>query len=165
MTAATVIQIIADWAVVPVVLIGAWSLLVYVPKGRRFEAYARVLLAGLTVYMVAKFVGTIYQPATERPYELLGLAPGASYLDNPGFPSDHALFVAAIACAVWFETKRRRVSLVLALFVIVVCVGRVVALVHTPADVIAGVFIALLGAAWYMQPSIGTKKYKPVLQK
>jgi undecaprenyl-diphosphatase len=149
MVAELFIRLIADVAVVPVVLIGAWALLFNVPKGRRFEAYSRILLAGLTAYMIAKFVGTIYQPATLRPFEVLGVDPGAFYLNNPGFPSDHALFVTAIACAVWFETRQKKISLILAGLVILICVGRVVANVHSPIDVMGGVVIALVGALWY----------------
>jgi len=149
MSADILIRLIADVAVIPVVLLGAWALLFKVPKGKRFEAYSRVLMAGLTAYLLAKFIGTIYQPETLRPFELLGVEAGASFLNNPGFPSDHALFVAAITCAVWFETRMKKLSLVLAALVVLVCVGRVLALVHTPLDVIGGVIIALAGALWY----------------
>jgi len=143
------LHFIADILVIPVVLIGAWALLFKVPKKGRFEAYCRILMAGLTAYMLAKFIGTIYQPETLRPFEILGVDPGALYLNNPGFPSDHALFVTAITCAVWFETRMRNVSILLASFVVIICIGRVVALVHTPLDVIGGVVIALTGALWY----------------
>lgn len=149
MTPELIIRLLADLAVIPVVLVGAWALLFKVPKGHRFQAYSRVLLAGLTAYMIAKFVATIYQPSDLRPFELLGVDPGASYLNNPGFPSDHALFVTAIACAVWFETRMKKVSVALAVLVLLICVGRVLALVHTPLDVIGGVVIALIGALWY----------------
>ena len=149
MTADFLIRLIADYSVIAVVLIGAWAILFKVPKGHRFESYCRILMAGLTAYLIAKFVATIYQPSDLRPFELLGVNPGASYLNNPGFPSDHALFVTAIACAVWFETRMKKVSMVLAALVVVVCIGRVLALVHTPFDVIAGVGIALVGALWY----------------
>lgn len=159
MTIEIIIRLIADLAVIPVVLIGAWALLFKVPKGHRFEAYARVLLAGLTAYMLAKFVATIYQPSDLRPFEILGVDPGASYLNNPGFPSDHALFVAAIACAVWFETRMKKVSLVLAGLVLLVCVGRVLALVHTPLDVVGGVLIALIGALWYSNAPRNQKEH------
>jgi undecaprenyl-diphosphatase len=149
MTLELIIRLIADVAVIPVILLGAWALLFKIPKGHRFEAYCRILLAGLTAYMLAKFIATIYQPATLRPFELLGVEPGAAYLNNPGFPSDHALFVTAIACAVWFETRMKKLSIVLASLVLLICIGRVVALVHTPLDVIGGVVIALTGALWY----------------
>ena len=143
------IRVIADAAVIPVILIGAWALLFKVPKGNRFEAYSRILMAGLTSYMLAKFIGTIYQPETLRPFELMGVNPGAFYLNNPGFPSDHALFVTAITLAVWFETRMKKVTILLTGLVVLICVGRVLALVHTPFDVIGGVVIALIGALWY----------------
>ena len=129
------VKLIADYSVVPIVLLGAWALLFGVPKGGRYEAYCRVLMAGLTAYLFAKLIGAVYQPTGMRPYEMLGLHPGASYLDNPGFPSDHTLFVTAIALAVWFETTYRKLAVGLFLLVIVVAVGRVLALVHTPLDV------------------------------
>lgn len=143
------VRLIADIAVIPIALLGAWVLLFKIPRGQRFESYARILMAGLTAYMLAKFVATVYQPSEMRPFELLGVDPGASYLENPGFPSDHALFVTAIVCAVWFETRMKALSIVLASLALLVCVGRVLALVHTPLDVIGGVVIALVGAVWY----------------
>jgi len=149
MTSEFIIRLIADAAVVPVILIGAWALLFYVPKGRRYESYCRVLLAGLTAYLLAKGIGAVYQPEALRPFELMGVDPGALYLNNPGFPSDHALFVTAITCAVWFETRMKRTSIILASLVVLICLGRVLALVHTPLDVVGGVLIALIGALWY----------------
>ena len=146
-----IIKLIADVAVIPVVLIGAFVLLFKVPKGKRYEAYCRILMAGLTAYLIAKFAAELYQPSIERPFQLLGVDPGALYLNNPGFPSDHALFVTAITAAVWFETRMKKVSLVLLTLTILVCVGRVLALVHTPIDVILGVIIALIGALWYIE--------------
>lgn len=150
MDSAFLVQLIADYAVFPVVVLGAWALL-RIPAGQRYRAYGRVLMAGLTAFLLAKLLATVYQPETMRPYELMGVTPGASYLDNPGFPSDHALFVAAIALAVWAETRHKALSIVLAVLVIVVCVGRVLALVHTPLDVVVGVLIAGVGGLWYLQ--------------
>ncbi len=158
MTAETLIRIIADGAVIPVVLIGVWALLFKVPKGARFAAYSRVLLAGLTAYMVAKFIGTIYQPEGMRPFELMGVDPGASYLDNPGFPSDHVLFVTAITLAVWFETRRKGITIVLVVLSALVALGRVLALVHSPLDVFGGIAFALVGALWYGSRYIEEKK-------
>lgn len=144
-----IIKLIADGAVIPIVLIGAWAFLFKIPKGHRFEAYARILMAGLTAFLVAKLLGSIYQPSTERPFELLGLHAGASYLNNPGFPSDHALFAAVITFAVWFETKQKKTTIILAALTLAVCIGRVLALVHTPLDVVGGISVAAIGTVWY----------------
>jgi undecaprenyl-diphosphatase len=151
MTTQTFISLIADGAIIPIVAIAGYALLFLVPKGTRFEAYSRILMAGLTAYLIAKLVGAIYQPATERPFELLGVAAGASYLNNPGFPSDHALFTAFLTLAVWFETKKKAITVVLVVLTLAVCVGRVLALVHTPLDVIGGILVASVGALWYLQ--------------
>jgi membrane-associated phospholipid phosphatase len=156
-----VIRLIADAAVIPIALIGAWALIFKIPKGQRFNAYARILMAGLTAYMLAKFAATIYQPSDLRPFQELGIEPGAFYLNNPGFPSDHALFVTAIVCAVWFETRLKKTTIVLVALVVLVCLGRVLAHVHTPLDVIGGVLIALVGALWYSNAprrTLGSKK-------
>lgn len=146
-----IIKLCADFAAVPVVLIGSYALIFKIPKGQRFEAYKRILMAGLTAYLFAKLIGSIYQPTSERPFELLGKAAGASYLNNPGFPSDHTLFLTAIICAVWFETRQKVITLILIILLSLVCIGRVLALVHTPLDVIGGIVIAMMGCGWYME--------------
>jgi membrane-associated phospholipid phosphatase len=152
------IRIVADGAVIIVVLLGVYTILFKVPRGGRFEAYSRILMAGLTAYLLAKFIASIYQPSFERPFETLGVDPGALYLNNPGFPSDHALFVTAITAAVWFETKRKKTTIVLVSLVALICLARVLALVHTPLDVIGGVAIALIGAVWYMNKTVEKKR-------
>jgi len=81
----------------------------------------------------------------------LGVSAGASYLNNPGFPSDHALFAAFLTLAVWFETRRKKIALTLLVLTLLVCVGRVLALVHTPLDILGGLIVACLGAVWYLQ--------------
>lgn len=146
-----VVKLIADYAVIAVVVVAVGAIVRYVPKGSRYRVGCQILMAGLTAYLIAKLVAFAYQPETQRPYQQLGVEPGASYLDNPGFPSDHALFVTAVALAAWATTKRRWVGGVLGILVVLVCVGRVSALVHTPLDVIAGVGIALVGGLWYLQ--------------
>ncbi len=146
----TLIRLIADGTLLPIVLIGVYALIAKVPSKGRYEAYCRILMAGLTAYLTAKFMATLYQPTGERPFEILGVAPGAAYLNNPGFPSDHALFAASIFFAVWFETKHKVLGWTLAVLVVLVCVGRVLALVHTPLDVLGGLIAASVGAGWYL---------------
>ena len=145
-----IVKIFADGAVIPIMLIAAWALLFLIPNKDKFASYSRILMAGLTAYFIAKFVGAIYQPVDMRPFELMGVEPGASYLDNPGFPSDHVLFVTAITLAVWFETKRKAVTVVLVILSAMVALGRVLALVHSPLDVVGGIAFALIGALWYL---------------
>ena len=143
------IRFLADILVAPIVLIGAFALLCYVPKKDRFQAYARILMAGLTALLLAKLAAAIWQPEGVRPFIDLGLAPHAAYLNNPGFPSDHVLFAMTITLAVFFETKRRRIAAALLVMTVLVGIGRILALVHTPIDVAGGLLFALLGALWY----------------
>jgi membrane-associated phospholipid phosphatase len=166
----TIIKLFADGAVIPIILIAGYALLFLVPKGHRFEAYARILMAGITAYLLAKLLASVYQPSGERPFEILGVKPGASYLPNAGFPSDHALFTGFLTLAVWFETRRKGLAITLAVLTISVCVGRVLALVHTPLDVMGGLAVACVGALWYLQaprtdiaPNT-RKKHKKIVQ-
>lgn len=145
------IKLLADGAVVPIVLIGGYALLFKVQGSSRYQAYCRILMAGLSAYLFAKLVGSIYQPEMQRPFELMGVDAGASFLNNPGFPSDHVLFCTAITLAVWFETKHKILAASLVVLTALVALGRVLALVHSPLDVIGGVVIASVGALWYLQ--------------
>ncbi len=148
-------KLLADGFVIPVIVIGAYVLLFKVPNAHKYRAYSRILLAGLTAYMFAKLIGSVYQPETLRPFQLLGEEAGASFLNNPGFPSDHVLFCMAITLAVWFETRHKKIAVVLFLLTVLVGFGRVLALVHTPLDVLGGVLIALAGIPWYIQRDRG----------
>lgn len=150
----TIVKIVADGLVIPIMLIGAYALLVRVPHSQKYQVYARVLMAGLTAYVAAKIIGALYQPATLRPFELMGVEPGAAYLNNPGFPSDHALFTMAITLAVWFATRDKVLTGVCMALTLLVGVGRVLALVHTPLDVVGGLVIACIGAVWYRRSSV-----------
>ena len=161
MTTQTIIKFLADGAVVPIVLIAGYALLFKVPREQRFQAYCRILMAGITAYLIAKLLGGVYQPSGERPFEILGVQPGASYLNNPGFPSDHALFTAFLTLAVWFETRQKSLALILIVLTLLVCIGRVLALVHTPLDVIGGLAVASVGALWYLQPVKAFSGNKP----
>lgn len=144
-----VIRLVADGLVAVIVAAGAFAYFVYV-KRDRWQAYLRAFMAGLSALTAAKLLSLLYQTA-ERPFVTLGVAPKAAYLDNPGFPSDHALFVMVIALVIGFATKNWRFALILIILGVAVGVGRVVALVHTPADVIGGFAAALLGVTpWYM---------------
>ena len=146
----TLVVAIADWLVIPVVLVSVASLLYFVPNKKKIPAYSRLLVAGLTSYMTAKFMALAYQPSSMRPFEIAGVAPGASYLDNPGFPSDHALFVWVLVFAVWHATRKTWLVLAVITAAIMVSIGRVVALVHAPVDIVGGFFAAAVGAVWYM---------------
>jgi membrane-associated phospholipid phosphatase len=143
------IRILADGLLLPIVILGAFALLRYVPHHKKQRSYARVVMAGLTALLFAKLVGSFWQPDAARPFVEMGVQAKASYLDNAGFPSDHTLFSFAIAYAVWFETRKKTIAVTLFALAFLVGMGRILALVHTPLDVAGGIVFATLGALWY----------------
>lgn len=110
-----------------------------------------IVMAGLTSLLVGKLCSLIYQPAIARPFLELGVEPGATYIDNPGFPSDHALLATVAVLAVMFVIRGKRIVAGLAVLLVIMCVARVLALVHTPLDVVGGIVAGLFGALWYRQ--------------
>ena len=149
----TIIRLLADGLIIPIVGLAGYALLFKVSADGRIEAYKRIFMAGITAYLVAKLLGSVYQPVEQRPFELIGAVAGASYLPNPGFPSDHALFASFLTLAVWFETRSARLAGILGLMTLCMCLGRILALVHTPLDILGGIVVAMTGALWYLQRS------------
>jgi membrane-associated phospholipid phosphatase len=164
------IKLLADGLIAPVVLLAVYALLFYVPNSRKYEAYSRIVVVGLTAFLFAKLLGAAFQPEIMRPFELMGLSAGASFIDNPGFPSDHVLFTSYLTMAVWFETRRRGLVVLLATLTLLIGVGRILALVHTPLDVLGGFIVAASSSLWYLQPQskitkpTSRQKHKQLLQ-
>ena|SRR5687767_6518345 len=141
-----ILRILADGLVVPIVILGGIAML-KLPRAQWSELFPRAIVTGLVALTFAKIISLLYQG--ERPFEILGIDPGASYLANPGFPSDHSLFVFTIAFVVWASTRNKRITMGLLIMSVLVALGRVLALVHTPADVLGG-FACALAAVWVM---------------
>lgn len=135
-----------------VVILGvAAPVVLHAIRGSFWYKLPFIVMAGLTSLLVGKLLSLLYQPAIARPFLELGVEPGATYIDNPGFPSDHALLATVAVLAVLFVARNRRIAAVLAAFLLVMCIARVMALVHTPLDVVGGVAAGLIGALWYRQ--------------
>lgn len=127
---------------------GVYWLLKARPNVARLTPY--VLMAGLSALLAGKLM-SFWQPASERPFELLGIEAGAAYMNNPGFPSDHALLATIVVMTVFALTPYKKLSIGLMAAVVCMCIARVVALVHTPLDIIGGVAAGLVGALWYVR--------------
>lgn len=142
-----IISFIADALVVPIVVLAAFFVL-RLPAARRWQAVARGGITALTALWFAKLIAQFYQG--QRPFEALGVDPKASYLPNPGFPSDHALLVFTAAIVTYAATRNKWLGLVLLALAVAVSSGRVLALVHTVPDVLGGAACALVaGLIWY----------------
>lgn len=147
---ATLIRLAADGTLLLIAGVGGVLLLMKVRQ--QFWATAPVVvMAGLTSLLVGKLMSLIYQPEVVRPFEKLGIEPGAAYINNPGFPSDHVLLATVIVCAVYAVggVAYRRVAYLLASLVVIMGLARVAAHVHTPLDVVFGGIAGLSGTLWY----------------
>jgi len=92
------LRLMADYIIIPIVLVGGAAML-RVPKDDRYQLWMRAIFAALVALLIAKGISLLYQG--QRPFETLGVQPGAAFLPNPGFPSDHALLVFVVTCVVW----------------------------------------------------------------
>lgn len=146
-------RFLADGTLVVIIIVAAIMVLNYMRSSPKqfFRLLPQLIMAGLTSLLVGKIMSLLYQPSVERPFIERGVAAGAAYIDNPGFPSDHALLAVVIVAAVWFITRNKRIAILLSFTVIVMCVARVVALVHTPIDIIGGIIAGLSGSIWYQK--------------
>ncbi len=137
------ISLIADWLVIVVAVVGGVGFLI-LNKKDRYQAIGKALVMAVTALLLAKVASLIYQG--ERPFVTMGTEPGAAFLNNPGFPSDHALLVFTVTFIVWASTKNAVFGGVLLGMSLLVSLGRVLALVHTPIDVVGAAICALLAA-------------------
>jgi undecaprenyl-diphosphatase len=144
------IKFIADWLLVAMIPVVVLAMFVGVPRQQWVKRWSYVVMAGLTALLVARLMGFLPVSLT-RPFAEAGVAAGATYMDNPGFPSDHTMLAFAMAFAVLFVSRFKKLGYVLVTVAALIGLGRVLALVHTPLDVIGGVVAACLGALWYLQ--------------
>jgi membrane-associated phospholipid phosphatase len=141
--AALIIRIMADWVIVAIALT-AVVMLLCLPEKKVIRAFLLAVLTLAIAYVTAKLLAGFY--TGERPFVYLGVEPGAWAPNNPGFPSSHALFAFALAFIVWATTHNKVAGVTLFVLSCIVALGRVMALVHTPLDVMAGACIAFLAA-------------------
>ena len=144
------IRFLADGSLLLILATGGIVLLYDGFKHGLIRQYPYLIMAGLTSLLIGKLLSVAYQPDIERPFIVQGVAPGAAFINNPGFPSDHALLGTVVVLGVYALTKRKTLSLVLAAGVVVMVVARVIALVHTPLDVVGGIIAGLSGGLWYV---------------
>jgi len=143
-----IVRLAADGLLIIIVSISVVTVLLSI-RSAFWKMAAVIVMAALTSLLAGKILSLMYQPEVARPFLEQGMAPGAAYIDNPGFPSDHALLATVMVVAVYAVTKKKWLTVLLAVLLVIMCVARVVALVHTPFDVIGGIFAGLIGAVWY----------------
>ncbi len=149
------VRIAADWLLFAIIAVAGCAGAYYVVKTHNIRRFAPVaIMAALTSLYVAKLISLVYQPAAARPYIQQGVEAGASYINNPGFPSDHALLATVIVIMLAMLTPYKKLAIGLFVFVLVMSLARVLAFVHTPLDVAGGIAIAAVGSFWYKKLKI-----------
>lgn len=144
-----IVKFLADGTLFLIILICfpviTWSI------RRQFWSVAPVItMAGLTALLVAKIMSLVYQPEVARPFMEAGKTAGAAYINNPGFPSDHMLLATVLVGAVIVLTKHRGLATLLIVLTLLMGLGRVLALVHTPLDILGGIVAGVSGMIWYL---------------
>jgi len=108
-------------------------------------ACASALLSAAIALFVAQVIGHVWfrqRPFTSHPHEVVLLLARSP---DPSFPSDHACAAFAIAFAVVLAT-RSKVGVVFVVVAIAVGLSRILAGVHYPGDIGAGLVIGFLSA-------------------
>lgn len=145
----------AKYLYLAVVILALFYLLI-LPKKESSRVIVAALIALPLSYLVAKGLSALYYDP--RPFVVGQFVPLIPHAPDNGFPSDHTLFVSAIA-AVIFAFERR---LGLALFVVAALVGwsRVGAGVHHLTDIVGSMIIASVvtwGVVRFVFPSVWHK--------
>lgn len=132
-----VIVFLASKLHVVIVVIAIITFLFSTKKQRMALALTAVTALPLS-YLLGKIASFFYY--TERPFSELGIAPLVPHIADNGFPSEHTLYAMVIAAVVFSVHKNW--GLLLIVLAILVGVGRVIAYVHNPIDIVGSVFIA-----------------------
>lgn len=135
------VVIAGQYLFLPVILgfLVAW---IRSPRDCKPRFFLSVLVAAAVAYGLSLVAAQIHYDT--RPFVAQHLAPLFPHAPDNGFPSDHALFTMTLAAITFFFDKR--VSVLMLVFTALVGVGRVMALVHSPEDILAGWALGVVGA-------------------
>jgi len=116
--------------------------------GHRSSA-ARAAMSGALAWGITwAFKNFYYLP---RPFILSGRQPAVDFLLDGSFPSGHTALSLGIAMSLYLYHPRLSITLIAASFL--VGVGRILAGVHSPADILGSTLVALLAAVIITQKS------------
>lgn len=119
-------------------LVWAFSLL-SIPRTKLKFYFIFIILAFVLALIGAKVLGLLYN--NPRPFVVDGIRPLVEHGPDNGFPSGHTLFSMLFATTVF--SFNRKLGVVLGIFALVVGLGRVLAHVHHPVDILASVLLTI----------------------
>lgn len=109
-------------------------------KQKQMLLYAVILFP--VAYILATIASTLY--FNSRPFVEGGFIPLLPHAPDNGFPSNHALFAAALAAFVF--PYQKWIGGALAVLAVLVGFSRVYAGIHHPIDILASFFIVVIVA-------------------
>ena len=115
---------------------------------RSIREVVRVLLTGGLAWGRAYVLKIVFQ--TPRPFNAISSVHALFTESGYAFPSGHATFFMAIACAIYF--KHKRAGYIFLFCALVIGIARVAGGVHFPVDILGGFLIG--GLVAYLSKTI-----------
>ncbi len=126
-----------------------WFIFAVIPvmwwiDGRKLkEATLHACASSLLAWIIVNFLKEMF--ATTRPYLINGTtALTATQPRDPAFPSGHTAAAIALAVTIYFHNKKLGIVFIIA--AILIGIGRVLARVHYPIDILGGAIVGTLVA-------------------
>jgi len=125
---------------IPLILLWLWF---YDQKSKKvaLRAFVAMMVAWPILGLI---IGNLVHRA--RPFELGGVKELLFHRPTYSFPSDHAAALFAVTASFWFSGNKKLSYLVL-IVAIVICIFRVATGLHWPSDILAGAVLGIL-AGW-----------------
>lgn len=121
----------------------------------RWQFATAVALAGIAALVLSKLAGRLY--FHHRPFVAQHIEPLISHGNDNGFPSEHTLLAMTLSVVVYYY--RPRLAAGLFGLTLLVGIGRILAHVHSPIDILGGLILgAVAGFIGYQL----AKKLLPV---
>lgn len=156
--ALTTLSVFVASNLIVLVAAGTVAVILRLPRAERLAQAFRTCVTVALTYGASQIIGALAY--RDRPF--VALEAIENLIDraaSKSFPSDHAGISFALAFSVLsVATPRARVGLLLG--ATLVAIGRVLAGVHYPTDVLAGTVLA--GIAWFVVRAVSAHRTKPV---
>ncbi len=110
---------------------------------KKKEAALHALMASIVTWLFSLMIKNLFP--TVRPFMVSGAEAMTLFVPKDGsFPSQHTAVAFALAVTIWMHNKK--IGIVFLLFAFLVGLGRVLAHVHYPLDIVGGLVLGTVTA-------------------
>lgn len=138
-----------------VVLVGLWLYGVY-KKDNQPKSDALMIFYSIGFAFLIYVILNLGLPFRPRPETVSAIRPLVDHLPDNSFPSGHAIFFGSSVLAAFYYT-RSWIAWVLLIAGIYMVLSRVLAGIHYPGDIVAGILVGMTG--FYIVYRIRNRKY------